>query len=323
MRIVVIGGSGHVGTFLLPRLVRAGHEVVNLSRGQRSPYVDDVAWREVRQVRVDRDAEDAAGTFAQRVAALEPEVVVDMVCFTAESAAALVTGLRGRVAHLVHCGSIWRYGPSRKLPVTEDDDTPAVGEYGVQKAAIARLLEAETAGGGLVTTSLHPGHICGPGWPPVGPLGNLDPAVWWALSAGEELAVPGLGTELMHHVHADDVAQAFQLAVENRDAAAGQAFNVVAPSALTVRGFAEIAAGWFGRPARLRTVGWDEFRAGLAPEHARYSWDHLWRSHYVSIDKARTRLGYAPAYEPEAAVLDGVRWLVDHGKLEVASGLAV
>ena len=42
MRIVVIGGSGHIGTFLVPRLVRAGHEVVNISRGQRSSYVDDL-----------------------------------------------------------------------------------------------------------------------------------------------------------------------------------------------------------------------------------------------------------------------------------------
>jgi nucleoside-diphosphate-sugar epimerase len=323
MRIAVIGGSGHVGTFLLPRLVRAGHEVVNLSRGQRSPYVDDVAWREIRQVRVDRDAEDEAGTLAQRVAALRPEVVVDMVCFTLDSASALVTGLRGEVAHLVHCGSIWRYGPSRTLPVTEDNGSPAVGEYGTQKDAIARMLEAETASGGLETTSLHPGHISGPGWPPIGPLGNLDPAVWWALSAGEELSVPGVGAELMHHVHADDVAQAFQLAVEHREASAGQAFNVVAPSALTVRGFAEIAAGWFGQPARLRTVTWEEFRAGLAPEHAEHSWDHLWRSHYVSIDKARARLGYAPAHEPQDAALEAVRWLVDHGRLDVARGLVV
>jgi hypothetical protein len=65
------------------------------------------------------------------------------------------------------------------------------------------------------------GHISGPGWLPIGPLGNLDPEVWYALSAGQEIAVPGLGAELMHHVHADDVAQGFQLAVENRDAAAG------------------------------------------------------------------------------------------------------
>ena len=29
MRVVIIGGSGHVGTYLVPRLVEAGHEVVN------------------------------------------------------------------------------------------------------------------------------------------------------------------------------------------------------------------------------------------------------------------------------------------------------
>jgi nucleoside-diphosphate-sugar epimerase len=39
----MIGGSGHVGSFLVPRLVRAGPEVVNLTRGVRAPYVDDEA----------------------------------------------------------------------------------------------------------------------------------------------------------------------------------------------------------------------------------------------------------------------------------------
>jgi len=31
--------------------------------------------------------------------------------------------------------------------------------------------------GRLVTTPLHPGHIVGPGWDPIGPPWNLDPAV--------------------------------------------------------------------------------------------------------------------------------------------------
>ena len=247
MRIVVIGGSGHVGSFLIPRLVRAGHEVVNLTRGASTPYVDDEAWSEVEQIPVDRAAEDAAGTFAKRVAALEADVVIDMICFTRDSAVALVEALRGRSQHLVHCGTIWRYGKSLKQPMREDDPSPPFGEYGTRKAAIAEFLAAESRSGGLRTTVLQPGHISGPGWPPIGPLGNLDPAVWYALSAGEEIAVPGLGAELMHHVHADDVAQGFQLAVEHRDAAAGESFNVVAPSALTARGFLEIAAGWFGQ----------------------------------------------------------------------------
>jgi nucleoside-diphosphate-sugar epimerase len=321
MRTVVIGGSGHIGTFLVPRLVRAGHDVVNISRGQRTSYADDPAWQQVRQVTADRAAEDAAGTFAGRVAGLRPDAVIDLICFTLDSATALVERLRGETGHLLHCGSIWRCGPSQKVPITEDNATPPLGDYGIAKDAIARMLRDETRSGGLVTTSLHPGHIVGPGWHPIGPLGNIDPTVWHRLSAGQPIDVPGIGAEFMHHVHADDVAQAFEAAVAHRDAAAGEDFSVVAPSALNVRGFAQIGASWFGRTAALRTVTWDEFRAATDADAAQVSWEHLVRNHYFSIDKARTRLGYAPRYEPEAAVLESVRWLIDHGHLEVAGPL--
>ena len=323
MKIVVIGGSGHIGTFLLPRLVRAGHDVVNISRGQRSSYVDDPAWQQVHHVAADRAAEDREGTFPDRVAGLRPDVVIDLICFTLESATALVERLRGQAGHLLHCGSIWRSGPSLKLPVTEANGAPPVGEYGIAKNAIALMLKEETRSGGLTTTSLHPGHIVGPGWHPIGPLGNLDPAVWRILSAGEPLDVPGIGTEFMHHVHADDVAQAFEAAAANRDAAAGQDFSVVAPSALNVRGYAQIAASWFGQSAVLRSVTWEQFRHTTGEEDAQTSWDHLMRNHYFSIDKARTLLGYTPRYEPEDAVLESVRWLIDHGQLDVANALKV
>lgn len=323
MRIVVIGGSGHVGSFLVPRLVRAGHEVLNLTRGARGPYVDDDAWSQVRPVTVDRAEEDAAGTFGRRVGALEADAVVDLICFSLDSARKLVDAVRGRSGHLLHCGTIWRYGMSMRLPIREDDPAPAFGDYGTQKAAIAEFLAEETRSNGLATTVLQPGHISGPGWPPIGPLGNLDPQVWYALSAGSEIAVPGLGAELMHHVHADDVAQAFQLAIERPAAAAGESFNVVAPSALTVRGLLAIGASWFGRTPRTRQVNWTDFRSGTTDEFADSSWQHLVRSQYASIDKARRLLGYAPAFEPDAAVLESIRWLIDHHQLKVAQPLAV
>jgi len=323
MRIVVIGGSGHIGTFLIPRLVRAGHEVVNISRGRRSSYVDDPAWQEVQHVSADRAAEDTEGTFPDRVAELRADAVIDLISFTLESEKALVERLRGKTGHLLYCGSIWRHGPSWKLPITEDDGTPPVGEYGIAKAATARMLKEETAAGGLVTTSLHPGHISGPGWHPIGPLGNTEPTVWRKLSAGESIAVPGIGAEFMHHVHADDVAQAFELALTHRDAAAGQDFTVVAPSALNVRGYAQIAASWFGQTANLQTVTWEEFRRTTSADAYESSWGHLYRDHYLSIDKARDLLGYTPRYEPEDVILESVRWLIDNGQLDIARPLKV
>ncbi|MDQ1040547.1 nucleoside-diphosphate-sugar epimerase [Streptomyces sp. V3I8] len=323
MRIVVIGGSGHIGTFLVPRLVRAGHEVTSISRGTRAAYADAPEWQQVRQIIADREQEDDEGTFGDRLARLGPDVVVDLICFTLEAATALVGRLRGQVEHLLHCGSIWRHGPSTKLPISETTGTSPVGEYGIHKDRIARMLKEETASGGLMTTSLHPGHIVGPGWHPVGPLGNFDPAVWTTLSAGKPLRIPGIGIELMHHVHADDVAQAFERAIEHRDTAAGEDFNIVAPSALNVRGYAHLAAGWFGQTASLEPVTWEQYRRTTTPEHAEASWEHLYRSHCVTIEKARTLIGYAPRYEPEAAVLESVRWLIEHEELQVAHPLTV
>ena len=295
--------------------------MINVSRGQRASYVDDPAWEHVRHFAADRVAEDVDGTFADRVVDLQPDVVVDLICFTLESANALVQQLRGNTGHLLSCGSIWRHGPSLRLPVTEENGTPPIGEYGIAKGAIAQLLKEETATGGLATTTLHPGHIVGPGWHPVGPLGNFDPTVWQKLSAGEPIDIPGIGAELMHHVHADDVAQGFERAIDHRDAAAGEDFSVVAPTALNVRGYAQIAAAWFGQEAQLRTVTWEDFRGTTSEDAAQTSWEHLSRSHYVSIDKARRLIGYTPRYEPEEAVLEAVRWLIDNGQLEVANPL--
>src|ERR1035437_4629223 len=98
-RIVVIGGSGHVGTYLLPALVERGHEVVNVSRGTASPYREHAAWKAIEQVAVDRKAEEAEGRFGERIADLNADIVVDMISFELEGAQQLVEALCGKVEH--------------------------------------------------------------------------------------------------------------------------------------------------------------------------------------------------------------------------------
>ncbi len=41
MRVAAIGATCHVGSYLVPRLVRAGHDVVAVSRGRRESYHPD------------------------------------------------------------------------------------------------------------------------------------------------------------------------------------------------------------------------------------------------------------------------------------------
>ena len=141
MRVVIIGGSGHVGTYLVPRLVEAGFEVVNVTRGKRDPYQPHAAWKQVQTITADRDAEDAAGTFGARIRDLQPEIVIDMICFSLPSAVQLAEALRGRVSHFLHCGTIWAHGASTVVPATESLPRAPFGEYD------ARALGQATAQG--------------------------------------------------------------------------------------------------------------------------------------------------------------------------------
>ena len=294
-RVVVIGATGHVGTYLVPRLVRAGWEVVALSRGEREPYRPAPEWRSVERVQVDREAEERAGTFGDRIAAFDADAVIDMICFDAASARQLVDALRPRRPLLVHCGTIWVHGPAARVPITEDEPRTAYGEYGTGKAEVEALLWRETIAGGVPCVVLHPGHITGPGWPVITPAGNLDPDVWRRLAAGEPLPLPDLGLGVLHHVHADDVAQGFERAL-TRPAAIGSSFHVVSEQAMTLRGLATGVAAWFGREPDLELVDWAEFERRVGAEHAGATREHVGRSIAASIDRAKSVLGYAPRF---------------------------
>lgn len=314
-RVVVIGATGHIGTYLVPRLVRAGHEVVAVSRGSRGPYVPAPEWDRVERVVADREAEDAAGTFGARIAALEPDAVVDLLCFTPESARRLVDALRPTRPLLLHCGTIWVHGRVASVPVTEDDPREPYGEYGVRKAQIEALLHRETRAGGVPSVVLHPGHITGP-WVSITPVGNRDLDVWRRLAAGEPVALPDLGTGVLNHVHADDVAQAFELAL-SRPQAIGASFHVVAERAMTLRGLCAGAAAWFGREPVIELVGWDELARHVGDVHAQTTRDHVERGIAASIDRAKAVLGYRPRSTSLEALRESLDALVADGRVRL------
>lgn len=316
MKIVIVGATGHIGGYLVPRLVRAGHEVVAVTRGTSALYRDDPAWENVELVTADREAEDAAGTFGERIASLEADVVVDLICFTPESARQLVDAIRGR-SLLVMCTTIWVYGTLTAVPAAEDEAQASApwGSYGTRKAAIEALLREEGEHG-CPSRVLRPGHITGPGWKIINPQANLDLGVWDRLARGEMVSLPDLGLETVHHVHADDVAQAFALAVEAGRPERTEFYNVVSDRALTLRGFAEAVADWYGREASLEFLPFEEFRARVAPADGSTTWEHVARSHSMSIRKARDELGYQPAYTSLEAAREAVDWLRANGRLQ-------
>ena len=322
MRVAVIGGTGHTGTYLIPRLIEACYEVSVISRqqGPRYPAAGigaQAAWKRVQWIEMDRVREEKSGKFGMRVTALEPDVVIDMICYELESARQLVEALRGRVRLLIHCGTVWASGASLHVPSTESEPRRPICDYGKRKAAIEEYLLGEARQGGLPATVLRPGHMVGSGWVPVNPVANFNPKIYSDLARGRPTALPNLGMETLHHVHCDDVAQAFMLAIAKWGAAVGEVFNVVSPSALTLRGYAEVVAGWFGKPANLSFLSWEKWKETASEDDAKVTWDHLLHSSCCSIEKARAVLGYQPRHTSLEAVKESLAWLIQNGRIEV------
>ncbi len=316
-RVAIIGGSGHVGTYLVPRLVEAGHTVLNITRGQRQPYSPHAAWAEVETVIADRDAEEAAGSFGRRIAGLNPDIVIDMISFQLGSAQQLVEALRGRVQHFLHCGTVWVYGQNTAVPATEDQPLNAVGEYGIGKMQQELYLLAEAGRTGFPATVFRPGHIVGPGWTPLNPAGHFNNAAFETIARGDELVLPNFGMETVHHIHADDIAQQVMGAIAHRSAAIGEAFNTVTAQAVNLKGFAIAMYRWFGREPRLGFEPYDSWKLKQSPEDAQATWEHISRSPNHSIEKARKLLGYEPRYSSLQAVQESVGWLIANGKIRV------
>jgi len=209
------------------------------------------------------------------------------------------------------------HGHTTTIPVSEGSPRRPIGDYGTRKAAIEAYLQNETRKNGFPGACVMPGHIVGPGWVPLNPAGNFNPDVYTRLACGDEVILPNLGTEIVHHVHADDVAQVFVKALMNWNAACGESFHALSPAALTLRGYAEALAGWFGQPARLKFMPFEAWKETVSPQDADGTWGHLEHSpNCYSIAKAQRLLDYHPRYTSLEAIYESVQALVTSGTVK-------
>lgn len=299
MNITVIGGTGHIGTYLVPSLVRDGHAVTVVSRGQRRPYAEDGAWASVKFVTCDRQQAEADGVFGKLVAQQEPDGVVDLTCFTPQQAQQLLDPLDGQ--HVVTTGSNWSFGRSTVVPMTEDVPKVPLTNSDRGKIAMENHLLVEQH---KVTASVvHPSHISGPGWTAINPAGNYDVEVYRTLKRDGSITLPLDGMGLLQHVHAADVAEVHRLALLKPEVSAGESFNAVAEQSITQRAYAALLANHFGHEPRITFLPWTEFAAVAGRNHAGVTYAHITRSPHFSLAKARGVLGFIPQYSEEETVL--------------------
>jgi nucleoside-diphosphate-sugar epimerase len=293
MRLLIVGGTGHLSGRITERAVAMGHEVALANRGQRPlpPGLD------VPVIRCDRD--DLAAQ-ADAFAAFAPEAVVHSICFLPKQAQALVDLFPSQ--RIVMISTVDVYGEDiGAMPVTEDRPPTPVSDYGKGKLASERLL-FDALGGRL--TAFRPSHILGRGFLTTS-LWSRTPFLVDRIRKGKPVPAIDGGRNLMTPVYSGDIAEWVLRALET-PGAAGQVFNAVGPEIVPqlryYRAVAEV----------LET----ELRIVAVPSHVRR---HLsrppqfnWHRPY-SCQKAVEMLGYAPRFTVEDMIHETVEYMLAHG----------
>uniref|UniRef100_A0A7V3YKJ2 NAD-dependent epimerase/dehydratase family protein n=1 Tax=Candidatus Caldatribacterium californiense TaxID=1454726 RepID=A0A7V3YKJ2_9BACT len=314
-RVLVIGGTGHIGSYLVPRLVAAGYEVWVFSRGTTKPYPLSPLWSRVHLIPGDRERDEKQGTLGEHIRTIRPHAIIDLIAFEPESAQALLEVLRGSNVHLLVCTTAWVYGKTRVIPTPEDAPRLPENDYARKKVLIEDILFAASKKGELKLTVIRPTHITGPGKTFVTPFGDHNPQTLQKILNGEEIILLDGGFSTLHHVHPQDVAELFFEALEHPETSLGEAFNCGARYAMTFFGLGEFIATSFGQPFRFRPMSLEEYTERFGyPEEAAL---HVRQGCCVLMQKARELLGFVPRYTPEGAVLEAMHDLIARGVLEV------
>ena len=292
MKIVVIGASGHTGSYLITELVKDGHEVVAVMRGNRTPYGwSEETFEKISVLKMDRD------TFIDeaRLTKLNPDVICDLIAYDLESVQKITSQIKNN-AFYIQIGSIWTYENKMYLPVDENHPKNAEQSYGKQKGLIEDYLLSQAKAGKLRACVVHPGHISGKEWQPINPQGNLDIRVFDTIKNGEELVLPFMGLSTMQHIHAYDLAQIIYGCIKKQEVANGEAFIAVAERAMTLKAICEKLYEYYGKKLNLRFVSWEEFYELVGERQADISMDHMFHSPCCSVEKAKKLLGVEIKY---------------------------
>jgi nucleoside-diphosphate-sugar epimerase len=317
MRVIVIGAAGHIGTYLVPMLFEAGHEVIAITRSLSAPYEDAPAWHQVKRILLDWGKDP---DFIAKLKAMEPGAIVDLVNFSVAETRKIVEGFRGtKLSHYLYCSSCWAHGRAETLPFDPDDTKKdPLDDYGRDKFASETYLKEEYRKRGFPATVVMPGQISGPGWTIINPWGNTSLRVFQDIADGKEIALPNFGQEILHNVHGYDVAQVFFKAITHKEKALGESFDADAKTQITLYGYAKHMYEFFGREPKIKFLPWPEWcQYEGNPEECDHTYYHIARSGFFSVEKAERLLGYEPKYTCLETIDLAVRSYLDRGLIKI------
>jgi nucleoside-diphosphate-sugar epimerase len=254
MHILVTGGTGHIGSYIIPELIAAGHEVTGLARSDASAASVSALGAKVRRADISEldglkeaaAASDGVIHVAHRQDLLPSGGLDAVAAAEVEIMLAYGEALAGTGKPLVASASIGSPGwEDLGRPATEED--PALPGGAEHKGTLRARNIVETTVIGLAERGVRSSVVR---IPPIAhsatDVGFLPILIGLAKQKGV-IGYPGDGANRWPAVHSRDLAALFRLALEKGPA--GKVWHGIEGEGIRLREIAEAIGSRLGLPA--------------------------------------------------------------------------
>ena len=272
--ILILGGSGFVGSALAPKLLSHNHNVTLLNRGNR-------VVNHVTQIKMDRYDADAMRAIGTRF-----DVVIDTSSYNAEASEIAYQAFGGASCLWLHLSSAAIYHSVGEMGACESDEAGGAdiwGEYGRDKYE-AELAIMDLATGPYII--LRPPYLYGPYND-----NDRETFIWSRVLSGRPIILPGSGEAHIQFLHVADLAALFQHFI---DSAPGTStiYNAAAPEIVTSLDWVTRLAKIAGREPKLF------FGKDIAPSYRPRDYFPFRDTHCaVATDKLFFQTDWRPHYD--------------------------
>ena len=306
MKIMITGGAGYVGSYLIYKLLQEKHEVFSIDDMSNGDYSYLEGLIEPGHIVVGdiRDAELLDNLFEDVDAVVHLAAIPGLVRCNENPEEAVSVNVYGTyqvleaarkqgVKKVIFSSSAASYGIPRSLPVKEDHPLNPMNLYGVTKLAGEKLMRVYYDNFNIETVTLRFGNIYG-----VGLFSRDNTVIPKFVRMGLEgntLTIYGDGSSTREYVHVDDVVQSIMRATSSTGKG-GEAYNVGGHS-IKIRDIADKVT-----KAILETQDKKIDSSNLSERPGETQ--HL----EYNIDKISSELGYKPTWNVDM----GIRQLIEY-----------
>lgn len=293
MKALVTGGAGFIGSHIVERLLKDGHEVIVLddfSTGHRSNLSDNEALAIVKGDISNPDTvkENMAGidwVFHKAAVASVPKTVNDPVGSSAvnyQGTLHLLEAARNNnVKRFVFASSAALYGDEPTLPKVETMCPVTLSPYAVDKLASEFACGMYTKLYGLETVCLRYFNVYGPRQDPSSPYSGVISIFADKLKNKETPTIFGDGEQTRDFVFVSDVVEANMKAVTT-ETGTGQYYNIATGKKITLNQLLETLCEIYNIEFN---VNYENVRKGDIKES------------YAAVEKANSILKWNPSIE--------------------------